>query len=57
MKLFYGEVLQNVTAWKPRAPRLPPASKVPADLPEELEEAVGAAEREMEAEIPFIDSP
>ena len=27
VKLFYGEVLQNVTAWKPRAPRLPAAEQ------------------------------
>ncbi len=47
VKLFYGEVLQNVTAWKPRAPRLPQSSKVATDLPDELEGPVGAAEAEM----------
>ena len=50
VKLFYGEVLQNVTAWKPRAPRLPQASQPVTDLPNELYAPVAAAEAEMAAE-------
>ncbi len=47
VKLFYGEVLQNLTAWKPRPPRLQMVPKASSELPEELEAPIAAAETEM----------
>ena len=50
-KTFYGDVLQNLTAWKPRAPKL--AKILPEDVgadqqPSELVAAVDEAEEETE---------
>ena len=56
VKVFYGEVLQNVTAWKPRAPRLPQASQAVTDLPDELEAPVAAAEAEMAVRADSVES-
>ncbi len=50
VKTFYGEVLQHLTAWKPRAPKLRtaegPVEREVADLPEAVEEAFEQADSE-----------
>jgi len=44
VKTFYGEILQQLTAWKPRAPQLPatrgPIERNVTDLPEAIEIAL-----------------
>lgn len=48
VKVFYGEVLQNVTAWKPKAPKLPsPPPELVVEIPEVLEEPIASAQAEM----------
>jgi hypothetical protein len=47
VKTFYGDVLQKLTAWKPRAPQLRTAGPIEvdtADVPPAIEEALAAAE-------------
>lgn len=52
VKAFYGEVLQQLTAWKPRAPKLRtvdgPIERDTADVPEPIEAALETAESEVE---------
>jgi len=50
VKAFYGEVLQNVCAWKPKAPKLPALPELPVEVPEALQEPIAAAEAEMASE-------
>ena len=51
LKTFYGEVLQQLTAWKPRAPKLRsaegPIERETADVPPPIEEALERAEDAM----------
>lgn len=51
VKTFYGDVLQQLTAWKPRAPKLRaaegPIEREVADVPEPIEEALDQAQHEM----------
>ena len=53
-KTYYRDVLQNLTAWKPRAPRLPvqdvEAEPLPPGTPEPIEVALQTASEEMEGE-------
>jgi hypothetical protein len=55
-KTYYRDVLQNLTAWKPRAPRLPvPGAETepfPAGAPEPIEAAIQNAAEEMDGEEP-----
>ena len=50
VKTFYGEVLQQLTAWKPRAPQLQsrpgPIEAETVEVAEPIEEALDRAERE-----------
>jgi hypothetical protein len=52
-KLFYGEVLQHLVAWKPRAPKLPeqpsPIAAQP-DVEAEIEDLADRAEMTSEAD-------
>ncbi|MGI8791651.1 MAG: hypothetical protein ACR2H3_00455 [Acidimicrobiales bacterium] len=52
VKTFYGDVLQQLTAWKPKAPKLRtldgPIERETADVPEPIEVALGRADDEME---------
>lgn len=57
VKTFYGEVLQHLTAWKPKAPKLAP-TKAPierelADVPEPIEAALELADDEAGAGSDF----
>lgn len=49
VKTFYGDVLQHLAAWKPRAPKLRtaegPVEREVADLPEAVEEAFEQADK------------
>jgi hypothetical protein len=49
-KTFYGEVLQHLTAWKPRAPKLRtidgPVERDAVEVPEEIEEALEEADQD-----------
>lgn len=53
VKAFYGDILQELTAWKPRAPKLPSQpSRIDdvveaVELPEPIESAIESAEDEM----------
>ena len=51
-KTYYREVLQNLSAWKPRAAKLRPEpgpiEEAAIDIPEEIEEALEAADDEAE---------
>ncbi|MGH2381372.1 MAG: hypothetical protein ACRDG7_09140, partial [Candidatus Limnocylindria bacterium] len=51
VKTFYGDCLQQLTAWKPRAPKLRaadrPIERDVADVPEPIEEALVEAEERM----------
>ena len=51
-KSFYGEVLQQLTAWKPSAPKLRPAEgpieREAVDVPGPIEVAIERADQEME---------
>ena len=50
VRTFYGEVLQQLTAWKPRAPKLRvtegPIERETADVPESVESAIESAGEE-----------
>lgn len=52
VKIFYGDVLQQLTAWKPKAPKLRtldgPIEREAADVPEPIEVALDRADDEME---------
>lgn len=53
VKTFYGEVLQQLTAWKPKAPRLPasagPVEREIVEVPEPIEAAIERADDEAES--------
>jgi hypothetical protein len=53
-KTYYRDVLQNLSAWKPKPPKLrPPDADTegqPAEIPEPIEVALAAAAEEMEGE-------
>jgi hypothetical protein len=53
VKTFYGEVLQQLTAWKPRAPKLRttegPVEREEVDVPEPIEVALDRADDDMHA--------
>jgi hypothetical protein len=52
VKTFYGDVLQQLTAWKPKAPKLRtldgPIEREAADVPKPIEVALDRADDEME---------
>jgi hypothetical protein len=53
-KLFYGEVLQHLVAWKPRAPKLPEQASSLAAEPEveaEIEDLADRAGMTSEANV------
>jgi hypothetical protein len=56
---FYGEVVQNVASWQPRAPRLPDSPEAVPETPQpEPPPFVVADEREIgEARLPDADEP
>ena len=51
MTLYYRDVLQNLTAWRPSAPKLRagagPIETETADIPAPIEEALDQAEEDM----------
>jgi hypothetical protein len=60
-KAFYGEVLQNLRAWKAPPPKLKKvpeeAEELPVELPEPVAEAVEQAAEEMEDRTPQSPMP
>ena len=58
VKTYYGEVLQQLVAWKPRAPKLPQLKPGPIEsetvpTPEPIEIALDAAEDEASPDESF----